>query len=102
MARRDERTLSKNLTFSVGGRLMCVDAKGPGLAMRNTKVELLHFLDGSMKVRWKGRDMRYTHCKTNHAPVDAESEKTLDARVDAIVAQAAIAAKETGHSHVAE
>ena len=90
MARRQERTLSKNLTFSLDGKLYCVDAKGPGLAMRNTKITLLHYRDGTMRVRWKDRFFGYTHFKTNYPPIDAEDEKTIDARMDSIVARAAL------------
>ncbi len=36
LARREERLLSKALTFSVGGALHCVKTSGPGIAMPTT------------------------------------------------------------------
>ena len=86
LARREERTLSKALTFSVGGKLYCVKTNGPGTALRGARVRLLHFQDGSMRVDYKNRSLPYTHFKTNPGPDSAEDEKTLDARVAEIVA----------------
>ena len=88
LARRDERTLSKVLTFSVEGTLYCVKTSGPGTALRGAKVELLHFLDGRMQVRYKGRLLECTAFKRRPRPAEAVDEKTLDARVDVIVAAA--------------
>ena len=50
LARREERTLTKTLTFSAGGTKYCVRTLGPGTAMRGAKVTLYHFLDGGMAV----------------------------------------------------
>ncbi len=84
LARREERTLSKALTFSVGGALYCVTTNGPGIAMRGAKITLLHFADGSMSLRYKDRALQYTRVKSLPRPGPAEDEKTIDARVDAI------------------
>ena len=43
LARREERVLSKALTFSVGGKVCCVKTNGPGTALRGARVTLLHF-----------------------------------------------------------
>jgi len=88
LARRDERTLSKALTYSVGGTLYCVKTSGPGTALRGAKVTLLHFLDGRMQVFYKDRLLECTAFKRRPRPADPEDEKTLDARVDQIVAAA--------------
>ena len=86
LARREERTLSKALTFSAGGRLYCVKTNGPGTALRGARVTLLHFPDGAMRIDYKNRSLPYTHFKTNPGPDPAEDEKTLEARMAGIVA----------------
>ncbi len=86
LARREERTLSKALTFSAGGKLYCVNANGPGTALRGARVTLLHFQDGGMRIDYKNRSLPYTHFKTNPGPDPLEDEKTLDARLAEIVA----------------
>ena len=89
LARREERTLSKALTFSAGGKLYCIKTAGPGTALRGARVTLLHFQDGAMRVDYRNRSLPYTHFKTNPGPDPAEDEKTLDARIAEIVAAAA-------------
>jgi hypothetical protein len=49
--RREERVLSKAVTFSIGGAVHCVKTSGPGIAMRGAKITLLHLPDGSMRLR---------------------------------------------------
>lgn len=86
LARREERVLSKGLTFSVGGKVHCIKTSGPGTALRGARVTLLHFQDGRMRVDFKNRSLSYTHFKTNPGPDPAEDEKSLDARMADIVA----------------
>lgn len=86
LARREERVLSKALTFSAGGKVYCVKTAGPGTALRGARVTLLHFQNGAMRVDYKTRSLPYTHFKTNPGPGPAEDEKTLDARMAQIVA----------------
>jgi transposase len=86
MARREERILSKALTFSAGGKVYCVKTNGPGTALRGARVTLLHFQNGAMRIDYKNRSLPYTHFKTNPGPDPAEDEKTLDARMAEIVA----------------
>ena len=86
LARREERVLSKALTFSCGGKKYCVRTSGPGTALRGARVTLLHFADGRMRVHYKERVLAYTAYGTYPVPDPAEDEKTLDLRVDAIVA----------------
>lgn len=85
LARREERTLSKALTFSCAGKVYCVKTNGPGTALRGARVTLLHFQDGAMRIDYKNRSLPYTHFKTNPGPDPAEDEKTLDARMAEIV-----------------
>ena len=84
LARREERTLSKALTFSAGGAVHCVKTSGPGIALRGAKATLLHFLEGDMRVRYKNRSLSYTRVRSLPTPSPAEDEKTLD--VDALLA----------------
>lgn len=86
LARRQERVLSKALTFSVGGKVYCVKTNGPGTALRGARVTLLHFQDGAMRIDYKNRSLPYTHLKTNPGPGPAEDEKTLEARMAEIIA----------------
>jgi transposase len=86
LARREERTLSKALTFSYGGTKYCVKTSGPGTAMRGAKVLVHHFTDGRLRVTYKDRALALTAYGTYPVPAAAVDEKTLDARVDAIVA----------------
>src|SRR5208283_1954232 len=86
LARREERTLSKALTFSCGGKLFCIKTTGPGTALRGARVTLHHFLDGEMRVLYKGRALPYTHFRTRPGPEPAKDEKTLDTRLDALLA----------------
>jgi transposase len=85
LARREERVLTKALTFSSGGKKYCVKTAGPGTAMRGARVTLHHFADGRLRVYYKERALAFTAYGTYPVPDPAEDEKTLDLRVDAIV-----------------
>lgn len=86
LARHEERVLTKALTFSCGGVRYAVNTKGPGLAMRGARITLLHLADCSMRARWKDRELSFTAYGRSGVPVAVEDEKTLDARLDAIIA----------------
>jgi hypothetical protein len=86
LSRHDERVLSKALTFSYGGTKYCVKTSGPGTAMRGAKVLVHHFTDGRLRVTYKDRVLVLTAYGTYPVPDAAADEKTLDARVEAIVA----------------
>jgi hypothetical protein len=87
LARRAERRLSKALTFSAGATRYAVKTAGPGIALRGAKVTLLPFLDGTLRVRFKDRDLAFTPFKTLPAPPPVEDDKTRDARLDAVIAR---------------
>ena len=89
LARREERVLSKALTFRSGGSMYCVRTAGPGTALRGARVVLHHHMDGSMRVHYKDRVLACTAFKTLPMPAAAEDEKTIDARVDRLAAAAA-------------
>ena len=86
LARRDERTLSKALTFRSNGTVYCVKTKGAGIALRGARIELRHRLDGTMTVHHKDRVLPVTAFQTYPVPDPAEDEKTVDLRIDHIVA----------------
>ncbi len=86
LARREERVLSKALTFSAAGTKYCVRTSGPGTALRGAKVTLYHFVAGGMAVHYKDRVLAVTAYGSYAVPEPAEDEKTIDARVEAIVA----------------
>ena len=91
LARREERVLSKALTFRAGGSMYCVKTSGSGTALRGARVMLHHYMDGSMRVHYKDRVLACTAYKKLPVPSEAEDEKTIDARVDRLVAGAALA-----------
>jgi transposase len=99
LARREERTLSKALTFSSAGIKYCVKTAGPGTALRCAKIMLHHFADGRLRVYYKERQLSVTAYGTYPVPDPAEDEKTLDLRFEAIVAaqrtRASVALAET-------
>lgn len=91
LARREDRVLSKALTFRCDGTMYCVKTSGPGTALRGAKVTLYHLVNGTMEVHYKGgggdRILPATAYKTYAVPSCVEDEKTLDARVDACIAR---------------
>jgi hypothetical protein len=94
LARREMRTLSKNLTFSCEGKIYCVKTDGIGTALHGAKVMLYHFVNGAMEVHYRGRNgagmdriLPCTAFKTYPIPSLTEDEKTLNARVDASIAK---------------
>jgi len=86
LARREERTLSKALTFSYGGTKYCVKTTGPGTALRGAKVLVRHLTDGRLHVTYKDRVLTLTAYGTYPVPDPAADEKTLDARLELIIA----------------
>lgn len=86
LATREERVLSKSLTFGYGGKKYCVQTQGPGTSMRGGKVVVHRFADGRLRFSYKERVLSCTAYGTYAVPERAEDEKTLDVRVDAIVA----------------
>jgi transposase len=86
LARREERVLSKALTFSAAGTKYCVRTSGPGTAPRGARVTLHHFVGGGMSVHYKDRMLQVTAYGTYPVPDPTEDEKTIDTRVDAIIA----------------
>ena len=57
---------------------------------RGTRVTLRTFLDGALQVSYKDRTLDYTIVRKLPHPSPAEDEKTLDARVDALIAAQAV------------
>jgi transposase len=87
LAAHDERTLSKALTFHTGGAKYCVNTGATaGIALRGSKVTVRHYLDGRMDVLHKDRLLAVTRVRGLPRVVDIVDDKTLDARVDALLA----------------
>jgi transposase len=86
LARREERVLSKALTFSSAGTKYCVKTDGPGTALRGARVTLHHFIGGGMTVHYKGRVLSVTAYGQYPVPDPAEDEKTIDVRLTAVIA----------------
>ena len=86
LASQEERVLSKSLTFSYGGTKYCVKTQKPGTSMRGGKVMVHQFADGRLRFSYKERVLTCTAYGTYATPDPAEDEKTLDVRVEAIIA----------------
>ena len=86
LARREARKLTKSLTFSTGGTKFCVKTSGSGTALRGATVTLYHYADGRMGVHYKDRVLTCTAFGTYAIPPSTEDQKTLDLRLDAIIA----------------
>jgi transposase len=87
LAIHEERTLTKALTFSAGGAIHCIRTNDAGMALRGAKVVVRFYLDGRMDVVFKDRLLPYTTVRRLPRAAAIEDDKTLDARVDAIVAE---------------
>jgi transposase len=87
LARHDGRRLSKALTFSAGGAVHCIKTRDAGVALRGAQVTVRHYLDGRMDVVFKDRLLPYTTVRQLPRAAAVEDDKTLDTRVDAIVAR---------------
>ena len=85
LARREERVLTKAMTFSSAGTKYCVKTSGPGTALRGAVVTLHHFLGGGITVHYKGGILTVTAYGTYPVPDPAQDEKTINARVDRII-----------------
>ncbi len=77
-------------TFSAEGTRYCVKTAGADIAMRGARVTLRHFLDGSLQVSHKDRILACTAFRQLPRPSPAKDEKTLDARVEAVIAASAL------------
>jgi hypothetical protein len=86
LARHEERVLSKALTFRSGGTMYCVKTAGPGTALHGAKVTLHHFPGGGLSVHYKERILPVTAYGRYAVPDPAEDEKTIDVRLDAVIA----------------
>lgn len=93
LARQEERVLSKALTFSAAGTLYCVKTRDAGIALRGARVTVRHFLEGALQVTYKTRTLDITAVRKLPHPAQAEDEKTIDARLDAVIAGKAPAKK---------
>lgn len=87
LAVHEPRTLSKALTFSAGGAVHCIRTRDAGIALRGAKVIVRRYLDGRMDVVLKGRVLPYTTVRKLPRAALVEDDKTLDARLDAIIAR---------------
>jgi transposase len=85
LATHEPRTLSKALTFSAGGAVHCIKTRDAGIALRGAKVCVRHYLDGHMDVVFKDRVLPFTTVRQLPRVSAIEDDKTVDARVDAIV-----------------
>lgn len=87
LAEHEPRTLSKALTFSAGGAVHCIKTREAGIAFRGAKVTVRHYLDGRMDVLFKNRVLPYTTVRKLPRASAIEDDKTIDARLDDIIAR---------------
>lgn len=79
--------LSKALAYSVGGAIHCIRTAGAGIANRVAKVTLRHEFDGRMDIVFKQRLQLYTSVRRLPGAAAIEDHKTIDARLDQIIAR---------------
>lgn len=96
VAEHEPRTLSKALTFMAGGALHCVRTPESGMALRGAKVTVRHYLDGRMDVLFKDRVLPYTTVRKLARVSAIEDDKTIDARLDAIIDRGTLRASPPG------
>ena len=81
------RSLSKNLTCSVDGRLLQLVTSGSGRGMRGAKVRIHWHFDGRLEVRRAGVLLPYQVVEKPPKSGAVTSAKELNARVDGICLQ---------------
>lgn len=96
LAEHEPRTLSKALTFMAGGAVHCIKTRDAGIAFRGAKVTVRHYLDGRMDVVFKERVLPYTTVRKLPRARAIEDDKTLDARLDEIIARGIVEAPPSG------
>jgi transposase len=87
LAEHEPRRLSKALTFSAGGAVHCIRTRDAGIAFRGAKITVRHYLDGRMDVVFKDRVLAYTTVRKLPRASAIEDDKTIDARLDQIIAR---------------
>lgn len=87
LAEHEPRTLSKALTFMAGGAVHCIKTRDAGIALRGARVTVRHYLDGCMDVVFKERVLPYTTVRKLPRASAIEDDKTIDARLDDVVAR---------------
>jgi transposase len=87
LAEHQPRTLSKALTFSAGGAVHCIRTRDAGIALRGAKITVRHYLDGRMDVLFKDRVLAYTTVRKLSRASPIEDDKTIDSRLDEIIAR---------------
>lgn len=87
LAEHTFRTLSKALTFSAGGAVHCIRTRDAGIALRGAKITVRHYLDGRMDVVFKDRVLAYTTVRKLPRASAIEDDKTIDARLDDLIAR---------------
>ncbi len=65
----------------------CIRTREAGIALRGAQVTVRHYLDGRMDVVFKDRILPYTTVRKLPRVAAVEDDKTLDARVDAVIAR---------------
>lgn len=87
LAEHETRTLSKALTFMAGGGVHCIETRDAGMAFRGAKITVRHYLDGRMDVLFKDRVLPFTTVRRVPRATAIEDDKTVDARLEDIIAQ---------------
>jgi hypothetical protein len=77
----------------------CIRTREAGVALRGARVTVRHYLDGRMDVVFKDRVLPYTTVRKLPQAAAVEDDKTIDARVDAIMARQCL--QPLGREHAA-
>ena len=80
------RTLSKNLILQYQNTFYQIQHRGRNGQLRGAKVTVCDAGNGEIVLLYKGKEMPYKIYQTGEAPSPIEDEKTLNARMDQVVA----------------
>lgn len=87
--RHSERTLTKNLELQYQNRIYQVQVTGQGYGLRQAKVTVCEAFDGTITLLRGGKSLAYTVYAKGEQPAPCADEKTLNQRVDRVLANQA-------------
>ena len=87
LSEQEERTLSKNLIVQYRNIAYQIRHDGPGYRLRGAKVTVCALANGKVVLLREGRELPYTTYRKGERPPPVEDEKTLNERVDAVLAK---------------
>jgi transposase len=82
-----QRVLSKNLSLQFKKVIYNIQTPGIGYALRGAKVTVCECLNGEIILLRDGKPLPYSTLKLGHAGPHVETAKTINARIDRVIAR---------------